>query len=104
MDVLLYTVICKINFLWEFTYYHSDVLNVRFFTMLYSAGNKTLNPGSHRDQIIPLFGGYFKFRAISWYMRKNPVGHHGSETKKILQFRSSNTTFLAIFHNTLFKI
>ena len=68
-----------------------------------SAGNNILNPDSHWGQIIPLFGGHFKFRAVSWYMPKNPVGRYGWEMKKILQFRSSKTTFPAIFHNILFK-
>ena len=36
-----------------------------------SAGNNILNPGGHRDQIIPLFGSHFKLRAVSWYMPKN---------------------------------
>ena len=70
---------------------------------VFNAGNNILNPGGYRDQIIPLFGGYFKFRAVSWCMPKNPVGHIGWETKKILQFRSSKTALPAIFHNTLFK-
>ena len=68
-----------------------------------SAGNNILNPDGHHDQIIPLFGGHFKFRAVSWCMPKNPVGHHGWEIKKILQFRSSKTAFSAIFHNIIFK-
>ena len=70
---------------------------------LYSAGNNILNHSGHRDQAIPLFGGHFKFQTVSWYMPKNPVGHHGWETKKILQFRLSKTAFPAIFHNILFK-
>ena len=68
-----------------------------------SAGNNILNPGGRRDQIIPLFDGHFKFRAVSWYMPKNPVGYHGWETKNILQFRLSKTAFPAIFQNILFK-
>ena len=77
----------------------SFITSVTFF----SAGNNILNPGGYRDQIIPLFGGHFKFRAVSWYMPKNPVSHHGWETKKILEFRSSKTAFPAIFHNILFQ-
>ena len=67
------------------------------------AGNNILNPDSHCDQIIPLFGSHFKLQAVSWYMPKNPVGHHGWGRKKILQFRSSKTVFPTIFHNILFK-
>ena len=65
----------------------------------YSTGNNILNPGCHHYQIISLFGGHFKFPALSWYIPKNPVGHNGWEMKKMLQFRSSKTTF----HNILFK-
>ena len=68
-----------------------------------SAGNNILNPGGHRDQIIPLFGSHFKFQTVSWYMSKNPVSHHGWETKKILQFRLSKTAFPVIFHDILLK-
>ena len=70
---------------------------------IFSAGNNILNPGSHCDQIIPFFGGHFKFSALSWYMPENPVSHHGWETNKILQFRSSKSAFPAIFLNILFK-
>ena len=34
----------------------------------HSAQNNILNPGSHPDQIIPLFSSHFKFQAVSWYM------------------------------------
>ena len=68
-----------------------------------SAGNNILTPGGHCDQIIPLCGSHFKFQAVSWYMSKNPVSHHGWEKKKILQFRLSKTAFLVIFHNNLLK-
>ena len=47
------------------------------FTCGCSTGNNILDPVGHCDQIIPLFGGHFKFRAVSWYMPKNPVGHRG---------------------------
>ena len=70
---------------------------------VFNDGNNILNLGSHCDQIISLFGGHFKFWAASWYVPKNPVGYHGWETKKILQFRSSKTAFPAIFHDILFK-
>ena len=80
-------------------------LNFSSFSLVYthSAGNNILNPGSHRDQIIPLFDGHFKFREVRWYMPKSPVGQHGWETKKILQFRSSKKAFAAIFHNIILK-
>ena len=68
-----------------------------------SAGNNILNPGSHRDQITPLFGGHFKFWAVSCYMPKNHVSHHGWEMKKILQPRLSKTAFPALFHNILIR-
>ena len=68
-----------------------------------SAENNILNPGSHRDQIIPLFRSHFKFQALSWYMSRNPVSHHGWEKKKILQFILSKTAFPVIFHNILLK-
>ena len=62
-----------------------------------------LNPGSHRDHIIPLFGGHFKIWVVSLYMPKNPVSHHGWETKKILQFGLSKTAFSAIFHTIFYS-
>ena len=52
---------------------------------------------SHRDQIIPLFVGHFKFQAVSWYMPENSASHHGWKTKKVLHFRSSKTAFALIF-------
>ena len=70
---------------------------------LFSAGNNILNPGSHHDQIILLLGGQFKFQTFSWYMPKNPVGHHGWETKKILQFRSSKTAFFQRFFTIFYS-
>ena len=53
-------------------------------------------PG-HRDQIIPLFVGHFKFQAVSWYMPENSASHHDWKRKKVLPFRSSKTAFAAIF-------
>ena len=70
---------------------------------IHSAKNNILNPGSHRDHIIPLFGGHFKIWVVSLYMPKNPVSHHGWETKKILQFGLSKTAFSAIFHTIFYS-
>ena len=72
-----------------------------------SAGSNILNPNSHRDQIIPLFGIISNSKQsvgiCRLYILKNPFSHHGWETKKILQFRSSKTAFPVIFLNVLFK-
>ena len=72
-----------------------------------SAGNNILNPNGHHDQIILLFGIISNSRQsvgiCRLYVPKNPVSHHGWQTKKILQFRSSKTVFPVIFLNILFK-
>ena len=41
------------------------IFRVSVFHKYYSAGNKILNPGGHRDQIIPLFSSHFKFWVVS---------------------------------------
>ena len=61
----------------------SFIISVTFF----SAGNNILNPSSHRDQMIPLFSGHFKFQAVSWYLPKN----------------QPKTAFPAIFHDILLQ-
>ena len=59
----------------------SNMFLAQYWRLEISAGNNILNPGGHHDQIIPLFSSHFKFPVVSWYMPKNPVGHHHWETE-----------------------
>ena len=69
-----------------------------------STENKILNPSSHCDQIIPLFGGHFKFLAVSWYMPKNPVATTVGRQRKFCnldRLKQPFQQFFTIFYSKI---